>query len=104
MGCQPPLKLLLLGFGQFGLTRLRGDTVRGRLCQTNPLIDAERDNLSQRRRQIHASSMGYRTSNMGFGYLRMEMSYHLHQLVTWDRTPLLGILLGWRRQNGMIAC
>jgi len=48
MGCQPPLKFLLLRFAQLGLTRLRGDTVPDRLCKTNPLIDAERDNLSQR--------------------------------------------------------
>ena len=33
----------------------------------------------------------------------MAMSHHLHWLVTWDQMPLLGILLGWRRQNGMTA-
>jgi hypothetical protein len=47
MGCQPPLKFLSLGFGQFWLTRLGGDTIPDRLCKTNPFIDAERDNLSQ---------------------------------------------------------
>ena len=41
MGCQPPLKFLLLGFGQFRLTRLRGDAFPNRLGKTNPLIDAE---------------------------------------------------------------
>ncbi len=77
MGCQPPLQFLLLGFGQFGLSRLGGDAIPDRLREADPLIDAERDNLSQGSRQIHNSYTGNRASNMGFGYSSIEPSYHL---------------------------
>ena len=75
MSCQPPLQFLLLGFSQCGLIRLGGDAIPDRLHETNSLIDAQRDNLSQGGRQIHDPSMCNRTSNMSFGYSRMKISY-----------------------------